>query len=57
MRELTNRKYEKISLWVLEENVHVRRFYEKVGFNHDGTVKEITIGKILKEYRYVKVIA
>jgi ribosomal protein S18 acetylase RimI-like enzyme len=54
--ELTNRKYKKISLWVLEENVHARRFYEKVGFTHDGTVKEITIGKKLKEYRYVKVI-
>jgi ribosomal protein S18 acetylase RimI-like enzyme len=55
--ELANRKYEKISLWVLEDNVHARRFYEKIGFNHDGTVKEITIGKKLKEYRYVKVIA
>jgi ribosomal protein S18 acetylase RimI-like enzyme len=55
--ELTNRKYKKVSLWVLEENVHARRFYEKVGFNHDSTVKEITIGKKLKEYRYVKVIA
>lgn len=41
---------------VLEENIRARRFYEKIGFYHDGTVKEINIGKELKEYRYVKEI-
>ena len=54
LKELKNRGYEKVTLWVLEENVNARKFYEKMGFKHDGTVKEITIGKKLNEYRYVK---
>ncbi len=31
-------------LWVLEENARARRFYQKAGFAHDGTRKELTIG-------------
>lgn len=53
IRELKRRGYKKVSLWVLEENINARRFYEKIGFGHDGTVKEINIGKPLKEYRYI----
>ncbi|AGK95707.1 GNAT family N-acetyltransferase [Clostridium pasteurianum] len=54
LNELKKRNYKKIFLWVLEGNLNARRFYEKIGFQHDGTVKEITIGKTLNEYRYVK---
>jgi ribosomal protein S18 acetylase RimI-like enzyme len=54
--ELRKRNYDKVTLWVLENNSNARIFYEKIGFQHDGTVKEITIGKTLNEYRYVKVI-
>lgn len=50
--ELKKEGYSKVSLWVLEENHAARRFYEKYGFLHDGTEKEITIGKVLKELRY-----
>jgi ribosomal protein S18 acetylase RimI-like enzyme len=57
INELRSRGYSKISLWVLEENMNARRFYEKSGFVHDGTVKEINIGKPLNEYRYVKDIS
>ncbi|WP_291582236.1 GNAT family N-acetyltransferase [Clostridium sp. UBA6640] len=56
MNELINRNYKHITLWVLEGNVNARRFYEKIGFHHDGTVKEIYIGKKLNEYRYIKVV-
>ncbi|MFL0250712.1 GNAT family N-acetyltransferase [Clostridium neuense] len=52
--ELEKRNYKKITLWVLEENLNARRFYEKVGFKFDGTVNEINIGKKLNEVRYVK---
>jgi ribosomal protein S18 acetylase RimI-like enzyme len=52
--ELKNRGFYKISLWVLEENVNARRFYEQIGFQHDGTVKKLNIGKELNEYRYIK---
>lgn len=51
--ELKKRNYKRITLWVLEENISARKFYEKIGFRHDGTVNEINIGKKLNEYRYV----
>ncbi|MGH4120375.1 GNAT family N-acetyltransferase [Clostridium sp.] len=54
IKELKNRGFNKISLWVLEENVNARRFYEQIGFQHDGTVKKLNIGKELNEYRYIK---
>lgn len=54
--ELSKRNYTKVTLWVLEENINARKFYERIGFNHDGTVKEIEIGKKLKEYRYEKAL-
>lgn len=56
LNELKKRNYDKVTLWVLEENINARKFYEKVGFKHDGTVKEITIGKKLNECRYEKTI-
>lgn len=55
LNELKKRYYNKVTLWVLEENLNARKFYEKVGFKHDGTVKEIIIGKKLNEYRYEKI--
>lgn len=54
LNELAKRQYKKVTLWVLEENLRARRFYEKIGFQHDGTIKEIQIGRKLNEYRYVK---
>lgn len=54
LNELKLRGYKFITLWVLEDNLSAREFYEKIGFQHDATVKEITIGKPLNEYRYVK---
>lgn len=52
MKELKSRGYSGISLWVLEGNLRARGFYEKMGFRYDGTVKEITIGRPLRELRY-----
>lgn len=57
LNELKTRNYTEVTLWVLEENLHARNFYEKFGFKHDGTVKKTTIGKPLNEYRYVKLIS
>jgi ribosomal protein S18 acetylase RimI-like enzyme len=54
IEEVKKRNYHNVTLWVLEENFRAREFYEKMGFQHDGTVKEISIGKTLKEYRYIK---
>lgn len=53
---LKNKNYKKVTLWVLEKNLNARKFYEKLGFRHDGTVKEITLGTKLNEYRYEKII-
>jgi ribosomal protein S18 acetylase RimI-like enzyme len=54
LEELKNRGYKTITLWVLEENVRAREFYEKLGFSHDGTVKELNIGGPINECRYIK---
>jgi ribosomal protein S18 acetylase RimI-like enzyme len=34
--EFRRRDYTEVTLWVLEENASARRFYERVGFKHDG---------------------
>jgi len=52
LNELKGRGYKRVSLWVLDENLNARRFYEKIGFRHDGTTKELTLGRKLKEIRY-----
>jgi GNAT superfamily N-acetyltransferase len=50
--ELKNRGFSVITLWVLEKNIHARRFYEKCGFRPDGAKKEIVIGIPLTGMRY-----
>ncbi|MFJ5989606.1 GNAT family N-acetyltransferase [Lentzea sp. NPDC092896] len=42
-----------VVLWVFDENPRARRFYERLGFRADGTVRTETIGGAeLKEIRY-----
>jgi ribosomal protein S18 acetylase RimI-like enzyme len=43
-----------VTLWVLEDNRHARSFYENQGFEFDGTVKTIELGKLINEVRYVR---
>ncbi|MCH5349075.1 MAG: GNAT family N-acetyltransferase [Oscillospiraceae bacterium] len=44
-----------IFLWVLEENSHARRFYEKAGFSESGRHMDINIGgKELREIQYIR---
>ena len=46
--------YDDVFLWVLEENTHARRFYEKNGFSCTDDYREDVIGgKTLREIRYV----
>lgn len=46
--------YEKVFLWVLEENARARKFYERYGFSAAGDVLDSEIGgKALREVRYV----
>ncbi|HSR04244.1 MAG TPA: hypothetical protein VLM88_06645 [Proteiniclasticum sp.] len=56
INELKKRSYTHVSLWVLEENMNARRFYERKGFRHDGTKKAVRIGIELSEIRYVYLI-
>lgn len=49
---LKNEGFDKVSLWVLEDNISARRFYEKFGFEYDGTKKELNFGKVINEIRY-----
>lgn len=49
---LKNEGYKKVTLWVFEENRNARLFYEKFGFEFDGTKKEYNFGRIVNEIRY-----
>ena len=44
IRELLSRNMRPIRLWVLENNLRARRFYENNRFRYDGTRKEVVIG-------------
>lgn len=51
--ELRASGFERIFLWVLEENVRARRFYERCGFRQTNDFTDISIGgKDLREIRY-----
>ncbi len=53
LSELKGKGFEKVYLWVLEENVQARAFYERNGFVFNGDKTNITIGgKSLVEVRY-----
>ena len=56
IKELTRKGYEKVALWVVEENERARKFYEKVCFAHDGEIRIINPGREIKEYRYIKTL-
>ncbi len=52
--ELKKQGYEKIFLWVLEENVRARRFYERFGFSlTDDFFDDKIGGKLLRQVRYI----
>lgn len=52
--ELKKQGYEKIFLWVLEENIRARHFYEQFGFSITDDFLEDNIGgKDLREIRYI----
>ena len=54
IEELKTNGYKKVALWVVKENVRARKFYEKVGFSHEGEIRIIMPGREINEYRYVK---
>ena len=56
IEELKGKGYKKVALWVVEENVRARKFYEKVGFNHEGEMRIINPGREMTEYRYIKTL-
>ena len=52
--ELKMRGYNHVYLWVLEENLRARHFYEKSGFSlTDDYLDNIIGGKSLREVRYI----
>ena len=53
-KELILMSYKRSYIWVLKENMNARSFYQKNGYQFDGKMKEINIGKPLIEYRYLK---
>ncbi len=52
--ELKKQGFSEVFLWVLEENIRARRFYEKYGFSCTGEYLDDNIGgKDIREVRYV----
>ena len=57
VEELHKRGFQKVLLWVLEENARARRFYDKCGFSPVGEVMADCIGgKELREVMYAREI-
>ncbi|MET7334382.1 GNAT family N-acetyltransferase [Nonomuraea sp. NPDC005650] len=53
MLALRSADFASATLWVLEGNVRAIRFYERLGWQPDGTVKDDAIGGIeIRELRY-----
>ena len=50
---LAYKPWDGIFLWVLEDNIKARRFYEKNGFKLSGDTRTINRGIELKQLRYV----
>lgn len=46
-------EYSKIVVWVLEGNHRAIKFYEKCGFQFDGTTKQIMLGTVVTEMRMI----
>ncbi len=54
LSELKALGYNSTFLWVLEDNITARHFYEKMGFACIGEVKEARIGgRAVREVRYI----
>lgn len=54
LSELRNNGFEKVYLWVLEDNMQARNFYERNGFAANGDKENMTIGgKDLVKIRYI----
>jgi GNAT superfamily N-acetyltransferase len=54
---LHDRGCREVVLWVLEDNMEARYFYEAMGFHQDGATKLTELGKPLKVVRYAKKLA
>lgn len=54
INEILKENSTNIELWVLEDNIRARKFYEKMSFKYDNTSQVINMGKELKELRYIK---
>lgn len=46
--------FSEITIWVLNDNLKAKKFYERNGFKLDDNSKEIEIGAKLLEVRYSK---
>ena len=46
--------FKTVTIWVLNDNIRAKKFYEKNGFIPDGNYQEMELGKKLLEIRYSK---
>jgi GNAT superfamily N-acetyltransferase len=53
-RAAEEQRFQRVTLWVLEENYLARRFYEAHGFRHEDRKRQLTFGgHSVEEHRYV----
>lgn len=52
--QLKDGGYRKVGLWVLSTNENAIRFYEKLGFEHDGITQKADLGETVTELLYTK---
>ena len=57
VEQLRNCGFRTVGLWVLKTNENAIRFYEKLGFQHDGIIREADLDGPVTELLYTKGIA
>jgi len=54
LNDIQTKGCKKAVLWVIEDNVRARKFYEKLGFVHEGETRIINVGIEVRDMKYVK---
>lgn len=54
LEQLIKNNYQKAGLWVLDTNKNAIRFYERMGFEHNGATKKANLGQTITELLYIK---
>ncbi|MFO7953007.1 MAG: GNAT family N-acetyltransferase [Bacillota bacterium] len=54
LQRLKEKGFNRVTLWVFEESHGSRKFYERLGFREEGTVRSTRIDESIRVIRYIK---